>query len=245
MDSFYNEYLSCINDIITSQNISQFKNDQKYREILEHCSVEHGRSFYNLCKKEFNVSDDEILKFAEINEAVGNPIKYTFDIGTLAPSSLLYVYHAHIILKYLKNKNINEANIVEVGGGYGGLAVSILHFSSKFSITIKEYHICDLDPVIRLQEMYLKKVLGNIEIFKFHSASTYGANIENNNLFLISVYAFSEINKYYQYRYLDVLFPKITSGFILWNTPYYNFGREALLEDERPLTGPHNKFVYF
>jgi putative sugar O-methyltransferase len=245
MDPFYDGYLSYINEIIGSQDISQFKNNNRYREILEHCSPEHARSFYNLCKNEFNISDDDILKFAEINESVGNPIKYTFEFGTIAPTSVLYVYHAHIILTYLKSLNKNEVNIVEVGGGYGGLAIAMLQFANKFSIEIKEYHICDLDPVIILQEIYLKQVLGNIEIFKFHQAETYGANIENNNLFLISVYAFSEINKYYQERYLDILFPKIENGFILWNTPYNNFGREAKLEDERPQTGSINKFVYF
>ena len=84
----------------------------------------------------------------------------------------------------------------------------------------------------------------NIE---FIDASSFGSNIECNNMFLISNYCFSEISKENQNSYRQILFPKIKHGFIAWNMiPVYDFGFHTNIESEIPNTGGHmNKYVYF
>jgi len=47
---------------------------------------------------------------------------------------------------------------------------------------------------------------------------------------LISNYAFSEISLTYQKFYREIIFPLVSSGFILWNhMPLYNFIDKPLL----------------
>ena len=247
MELGYNQYREFIGSIVAKQQLDSFKRNTTYNEILEHVSREQGQVYYDLCKEEFQLADNDILSFATLNDSLGDPVKENYIFGSVSPSSLRYVYHSHTILKYLQFLDKKQYSIVEIGGGYGGLAIAVSHYSSKFGITINEYNICDLDVVIKLQEMYIKQACKDTNIYKFHDASTYGTTIESENLFLISCYAFSEINMIHQQRYLNFLFPKITSGFIIWNTNYYDFGRKTYIQEERPQTHPDkiNKFVYF
>jgi len=246
MELEYDTYTKFIESVVSSKTLGSFKRNPIYNEVLEHVSREQGQQYYDLCKKEFQITDDDILSFTNLNDSFGDPVKETYSFGTISPSSLRYVYHSHIILNYLSFLNKKNYSIVEIGGGYGGLPLAIVHYAKKFSVTIDEYNICDLNSVIQLQEMYIKQI-STLPIFKFHNASNYGTTIESHNLFLISCYAFSEIKMFHQQKYLDFLFPNITSGFIIWNSVYYDFGRKTFIQDERPQTHPEglNKFVFF
>jgi len=247
MELGYNEYREFVGSIVSKERLDSFKRNNIYNGILEHVSREQGQLYYDLSKKEFQVTDEDILSFTTFNDSFGEPVKETYSFGSVSPSSLRYVYHSHLILKYLQFLGKKNYSIVEIGGGYGGLALALSIYANKFDITINEYNICDLDVVIKLQEMYIKQACKDTNIYKFHDASTYGTTIESENLFLISCYAFSEINMIHQKRYLNFLFPKITSGFIIWNTNYYDFGRKTYIQEERPQTHPDkiNKFVFF
>ena len=94
--------------------------------------------------------------------------------------------------------------------------------------------------------MYLSNFnncIGNVE---FIDSKTFGSSITATNLFLISNYCFSEIDTYLQSMYIKMLFPKVSHGFMAWNfIPIYNFGFIYKEEDEYPLTGEGNKYIYF
>ena len=247
MDPLYNEYRNFIGSVLEDKILGSFKQNPAYRSILEHVSLKQGQFYYDLCKKEFQITDEEIYSFTNINDSFGDPIKETYTFGIVSPSSLRYIYHSHVILNYLRFLDKKQYSIVEIGGGYGGLSLALLHYANKFSLTITDYNFCDLDLVVKLQEICINKACPAKDLYTFHDSSTYGINIKSNNLFLISCYAFSEISKTHQENYLQLLFPKITSGFIIWNTKYYDFGRKTYIEEERPQTHPDkiNKFVYF
>ena len=79
---------------------------------------------------------------------------------------------------------------------------------------------------------------------------TYGSNINDDNLFLVSNYCFSEIEHNHQMQYIAKLFPKVSHGFMVWNRIIvYNFGFTVKEELEYPLTGAwngnKNKYIYF
>jgi hypothetical protein len=183
-----------------------------------------------------------------LNDAIGNPNKEKYDNLkiSVSPSSLRYIYHTHLILTYMKKINNLKVDVIELGGGYGGLCFSLNHFASKYGIHINSYKICDLSNIINLQKIYLNTVNSTLNI-EFLDASSFGSNIECNNMFLISNYCFSEIAKEKQDSYRQILFPKIIHGFMAWNCiPIYDFGFPALIESEIPNTGGHlNKYVYF
>jgi len=61
------------------------------------------------------------------------------------------------------------------------------------------------------------------------NALNYGENINIDNGFLISCYAFSEIERKHQTNYINKLFKKINHGFFAWNfINVYDFGKRII-----------------
>ena len=190
----YTNYLNKDNSILYS-----FKSNNDYCNILEHVSLEHGNDYLNLILNEFNFIDKtNIIDFCKINDNYGSPRLFYISKEDLqlycSPTSLRYIYHALIILKYLKETNCK--NIVEVGCGYGGLCLSINYFMKFFNITIDNYNIIDLKEPCNLIKQYLDLHKDNIHTnIILHDSSTYGSNVNNNDLFFISNYCYTEIEK--------------------------------------------------
>ena len=145
----------------------------------------------------------------------------------------------------MQNTFGNEGiDIVEIGGGYGGLCLCLHYFAPSFDINIKSYTIIDLTDVLRLQKMYLNS--NGIQNVNFEDTVTYGKNIDKKNMFFISNYAFTELHRDKQNQYLQDLFPKVKHGFMCWNMiDYYDFGFKTYVIDEIPKTGQYNKYVFF
>jgi len=147
--------------------------------------------------------------------------------------------------------------MVEVGCGYGGLFLAICYFSKLFNIKIDHYCFIDLPQVSALIKNYLELHNESINIeYSIHSAYNYGADINQTDLFLISNYCFTEISSEYRNKYIETLFPKISNGFIIWQTIFncpiedtskINKTIEKVVE-EIPQTASQerkNYFVYF
>lgn len=244
-DTTYFEYSNYVKTLLASKNVSTFKSNPKYTYMLEHVNQEQGQQYYNLIKKEFNTPDMIILEFCNLNDKIGNPNQFDYSFGKCSPSSLRYIYHTLLTITYLNQLGKNSVKIIEIGGGYGGLALALNHFCHFFGITIESYNMIDLTDPVSLQELYLSKIT-DISKFKFYSAENYGKEIEGDNFFLLSTYSLGEIAVERQNLYFQSLLPKVSHGFLVWNTiPDVDFGRVSKREIERPLTGPHNQFIFF
>jgi hypothetical protein len=255
----YDEYKNFIN----SQNLElNFKSNSLYTAILEHVSVEQGTDYIfrinKIITEDFPLITFEIVNnYLLLNDKYGEPIKHHFMFNSnnihCSPTSLRYVLHSLLILKHIKCKNMKK--IVEVGCGYGGLFLAIQYFSKFLNIEIDNYYFIDLPEVINLINKYLS--LHDINInYSTHSSYDYGKDIEDINLFFISNYCFTEINEEYRKNYIQYLFPKVSNGFIIWqtcfNVPIQQvniLGKNILnIEEEYPQTAfPEykNYFVYF
>lgn len=241
----YSPYANYVESICQSCNLSSFKSHPNYTYMLEHVSKVQGDEYIYFIKNTMNITDDEIKKFCTLNDSIGNPKKDEFGFMVASPSSLRYIFHAHLILKHLSNLNLQIIDIVEVGGGYGGLSLAVHHFSEKYGLKINSYTIVDLPSISKLQNLYLNKVAPSLKV-DFVDATTFGEGITKQNMFLISNYCFSEISTEFQKKYIDTLFPKVSHGFMAWNMiPTYYFGFEIKEELEYPKTGNFNRYVYF
>jgi len=263
----YNSYLNFVSNI-TKNTISNsnFKSNKNYNGILEHVSNEQGKQYIKLINETITtlfpeISFENIKDFIIINDKYGIPQKehFTFPDKTTvicSPTSLRYVYHSLIILNYYKLSN-NTKNIVEVGCGYGGLFLGLCYFSKILDIRIDHYYFIDLPEICILIDNYisLHKDIINIS-YSTHSAFNYGSEIEEKNLFLISNYCFTEIEKEYRDKYITNLLPKVTNGFIIWQTVFNlpitqtNILNKKIykIEEEKPQTATiqnKNYFVYF
>lgn len=235
-----------------------FKNNYHYNGILEHVNYEQGTKYLELILNEFpDILSEHIIDFVKINDRIGFPKKYTYNINNIllecSPSSLRYIYHSLIILKYYKEKKTNE--IVELGCGYGGLFLAISFFSKILGINIEKYYMIDLPIVCKLISKYLELNKDFISIkYEVLESTKYGFDLDSKDLFFISNYCFSEIDKIHSNLYVENLFPKINSGFIIWQTWFTPFEyidkifKNKIVNEERPQTGNEtfkNYFIYF
>jgi hypothetical protein len=258
----YNNYISFAKSV-NKNNIQhiEFKKNSQYNAILEHVSFELGKEYLMLIENEFdNITFDNINDFVKINDKYGNPKLENFvnkDGKNVISSatSLRYIYHSLLILEHYKKSKLSS--IVEIGCGYGGLFLAINYFSKLLSIKIDNYHLIDLPDICNLIYLYLELNKENIQInFSLYNCNEYGKNINENNLFLISNYCFTEIEDEHRKNYIKYLFDKIQNGLICWQTCFglninetRNLNKEIIkLVFEKPQTASYehpNYFVYF
>jgi hypothetical protein len=240
-------YLAFCNYLSQLSNLNDFKYSKIFQEILEHVNYEQGIEYLKLIKEKTNITNEQIFAFCEINDKIGGGDKLDFKLIKTSPSNFRYIFHSYLILNHIKNLGINNIDIVEIGGGYGGLCLAMNFFSNMFNIVINKYNIIDLPPVKNLQQAYLSQHKLNFSL-QTHNAFEYGSNVEEKNVFLISNYSFSEISDENQKNYIKTLFPKVKHGFFTWNfIPVYDFGFEYTEEVEYPMTGDskYNKYIRF
>ena len=216
--------------------------------MLEHVQYKSGIEYLNLIKKTTRISMNDLIGFCSKNDSIGGPTLHTFAFGDASPTSLRYLYHAHLILTHFQQKarKGEPIDIVEVGGGYGGLCLAISSVAHLYDVKIRTYSIVDLPTISRFQRMYLSHFTLNFPV-EFYTSERFGADVSGSGLFLISNYCFSELSAGLQAQYIANLFPKVSHGFIAWNEiPVYEFGKVCDVEDEVPATGgPMNKYVRF
>jgi hypothetical protein len=240
----YANYIQYIKYICAQKDLSNFKSNNNYRDILEHVSSEQGQLYLDCILSNTNLSMSDIKNFCNKNDSIGSPLKTLYGDLFVSPTSLRYIYHSHLIFEHIKNLSLNNIDIVEVGCGYGGLCLAINFFKEKYGIGVNSYKLIDLKEAINLQKIYLSMVdISNIE---YIDSDTFGKDIKDSNMFLISNYCFSEISDDLQKMYIQLLFPKVSHGFMAWNhINTYNFGFAFREADEVPKTGSMNKYIYF
>jgi hypothetical protein len=254
----YSKYIDFIKTINyqNSKNFN-FKNNQEYTDILEHVTNEQGKEYLNLIQSEFtNITEKQIIDYITINDMYGFPNKTIYELKnnriiSCSPTSLRYIYHALLILKHYKTTNTKD--IVEVGCGYGGLFLAICFFSKILNIEINKYYFIDLPEVCNLIKHYLILNKDNITIeYEFHESDSIGKNINNNNLFFVSNYCFTEIDMQYRNNYINYLFPKCKNGFVIWQTIFgYNLQyaidlfKNCNINEEKPQTANETYKNYF
>lgn len=234
-----------------------FKRDPVYREILEHVSPEQGEAYLKLASSEFSQQwqDDlrwSIRSFIAINDTLGAPVvAYSEQLGFwCSPTNFRYLYHALLLLNQAK-KHGDQHHFIELGGGYGGLAFYVLMLAPSFDISVLSYTTVDVPEACAIQEaVALEEGLAPFAAADGTDSVQLAAVVSDTALgsrFLISAYAFSEFSDSVQAWYQDLLVRHCDHGFLVWNLrPMFQFtSKPCVIEDERPLTGMGNKYVYF
>jgi hypothetical protein len=236
MDSFYLPWNESAKEATLDPN---WKRNNNIHHMLEHLPGEHAIVYIKLCKEE-GLTDTQIQAYADMCDSVGNPDRnfYSEVNLTFSPTSMRYLYHATQILKANK-----ELPIVELGAGYGGLALAINYVSTLWNKLVPVYIIIDLPGPKVLQNYYLNKF--NIK-FPVHWSD--GKNLPA--CFFVSNYALAEIGENDRAKYISYVFDSVVSGFMVWNSgASFEFLSKKFdsvsVEDEYPQTGHANKVIRF
>ena len=238
-ENIVSNYDSYIKSIAKNLSLKEedwfFKSDPPYIGVLEHVTYEVGYRYLNEIKMryndKFNSNKSFLINLCEQNDKYGKTIKSTYDNFTkCSPTNLRYILHSFLILEYIQNNNLNNLNIIEIGGGYGGLCFFINKISSIFNININSYTIFDVHEACKLQSLYLDKLqINNYKVFHLDNFKDL-----SKESFLISNYAFSEISPIIQKTYIEkILDPFVSNGFLCWNhIPIYKFINKKIYIDK-------------
>jgi putative sugar O-methyltransferase len=220
-----------------------WKRDPSLTYMLEHVSAEHAKVYLHRLRNEYFMTVDRITTACKDNDALGNAHVQTWLDGTVAsPSSLRYLWQVMEIFAVL-GEGANGATIVEVGGGYGGLALMMHKEADRRNVKFASYEIYDLPGAQALQSQYLQSA--GISSVQFLDASSCGSDLDGTRTLLISNYAISEFDIKTSERYSKALMPKCTHGYLSWNTANVSshVPKRSVIAPEIPQTGTYNVII--
>jgi len=238
-------YLDVCKKAAQNDNIfNLFKRHPDYTVVLEHVWYECGLDCLTEIEKNSPYLLDYIPYFIT-NDTVGNPNKYWYkDLNeNVSPTTLRYIK----VLGDLMNLfgTLDDMDIVEIGGGYGGQC-KIIHDIAK----PRSYTIIDLPEVLLLTKKYLTR----FEIPNIKYVSPKDLKKGKYDL-CISNYAFTEVVRNFQNIYIENVIKGSDRGYITCNfieqnrkgfakrlnkQEIFNLKPNAEFLPEIPLTGLNN-----
>ena len=146
------------------------------------------------------------------SENVGSPYTFPYKHNffsrkyLFSPTTLRYIKVLSDLLQFFGS--LDGMNIVEIGGGYGGLCKIISDFSR-----IESYTLVDLKPALDLSKRFLNEFsINNVGYITEKDLSC----VKQYDL-VISNYAFSEICRDTQNLYMKNILEKSSRGYLLCN----------------------------
>lgn len=238
MDDLYARW----NDVCLTAT-GQWKRHPDVVFMLEHVKKEFAETYLDICVAG-GIPLDVIQVYARRVDAVGGAQIEVFrreKILVASSTCLRYLCHAMEIVNFLQ-----EDEIVEIGGGYGGLLVAIAAVREFFHIeTPLRYTILDLPGPNCLQKKYVSCFpLGDIDVHIRDGREEY----EFERVCLVSNYCLAEMGQTNREKYIETVVPKAARGYFQWNSrASLDFLSSYTTEivEEHPKTGPHNKTVKF
>jgi putative sugar O-methyltransferase len=203
-ESIATNYVRAINNILSSEeNFKTFRRGNGgYTPILEHMKQNDGKVYADYIRTTYPHLLDKVEFFKE-NDLVGNPILFNYDgFGEINPTTLRYIKFLGDIEE--RFGDLNGYNLIELGGGYGGL-IKVLNVLYEFK-TIKMF---DLPEPLKLQKKYLNQFDIDVETYT-HEDEFY---IDKKTL-VISNYAWCECDKETRDIYMDKIISKCDLNFI-------------------------------
>jgi hypothetical protein len=215
----YSAYLNVCKQAIENDEIFQnFRRNPNYTGILEHVNHELGVGYIAEIRKQSPELIQYLNRFAT-SDKVGSPnIEYFEEIDfELAPSDLRYIKVLGDLIRFFGD--LDELDIVEIGGGYGGQCKIIYDLYRP-----KSYTIIDVEEALLLTNKYLKEF--SINPILQHPDKL---DIHHHDL-LISNYAFTEFDRNYQDLYIEEVINMSKRGYITCN--FFGFRNDGALNKE-------------
>lgn len=233
--SNYDRYIAAVR-LANSQRPEEwaFKSDPGYQQVLEHVTLAHGeRLLAWALSAEPNIDHDLLTRLARLNDSLGKPITYGY-----SPSNWRYLAHAIRAWQYIDSLGLASVDIVELGGGYGGMALYMGGLQHCYRTPLRRYTIVDLPEVARLQARYATSLALPHRAVNGHDlAALRDLMTTSATSFLISAYAFSEFDQQTRDWYAAWLVWWCEHGMMWWNFP-----EPVLGEDGREYGGPVYQF---
>lgn len=205
-------YLNCCRDsVMDNEHFKKFKKNASYTPILEHVTKDQSNEYLQNILDQTPELAYEIEDKFSINDSIGGPtiMKYTLPNGQSLESSPTTIRYVKVLSDLMKLfGDLGGLKIVEIGGGYGGLATVI---KQQFSFD----HYYDVD--LKWPGNLAKKYTSTLDIKNFTSITPGNLDKIGDVDLVISNYAFSECNLETREEYIDKILSKAKMGYITHN----------------------------
>lgn len=200
--------------------VEDFKNDWRFRPILEHCPKYIALSHIENVRK----NQPDWLNVKWTNDNIGDPTIQDLNGWYGSTSTAQYISVLSNLVELFGT--LSNLDILEIGGGYGGQALCILDIFKP-----KSYTILDLPEVNELQRKVIQKsgLMNDITDISFVNTIP-----KKKYDLMISNYALSEIPDQEPYK---KLLKMCKHGYITCNTEFVNLDWAHKMKDidgERP-----------
>jgi len=210
-------YAAAIERFLSSgRAYANFKRDPHYNVVLEHVTQEQGRQYLDILKGRDDGLLERALESVLQSDEIGNPRKFHYDdVGrSLSPTTLRYVKVASD-LRILFGENLGR--MAEIGCGYGGQCLV-----NDALLSVEAATLYDLPIVNRLIEHYLESFLFSGS----YTVSTINRAANGSYDLVISNYAFAELPRQLQLRYVEKVLSRAKRGYLTMNS-----GRGGLFDE--------------
>jgi hypothetical protein len=203
----------CKHALLNEDLFDNFRRYPQYMTILEHVPETLGKAYLDDVKEKNENLLNDIDSFVKANDKIGNPIKVSYPNYSnlsMSPTTARYIK----VFSDLENLfgSLEGMNIVEIGGGYGGLATVI---GAKYGFS--NYYNVDLLFPCKLSKKYCNA--NNVQNFSIVTPEKVEKTFADKPIDLvISNYAFSECNLETQDFYIKNILDKSKRGYITHNT---------------------------
>lgn len=207
---------SCFDCASDEEKFKNFKKDSGYRTILEGAPKLFFDYYIEAIKSHENSKTflDNLDKF-KINDTVGNPDTYVDpEVGEFSPSTLKFAFNAIDILEFVKTQGGDSKikNIVEIGGGYGGLCLILSGF-----IEWDQYTLIDLPETCLLVDKYVSHFPEIKDRVKTIPCNRVDEEEFGDIDLAIAINSLSECNLETQLNYFDKIISKSKLSYIVRN----------------------------
>ena len=232
----------CVSAATNPRRFRGFRRHPDYTSALEHVSEELGRAYLEGLQPESRARK-AIAEVAK-GDAVGGPLQMLLGDGTrISPTTLRYLKVADDIERLFGD--LEGADVIEIGVGYGGQARVI-----DTLFRVRSYTLVDLHPVLDLAETFLSHfpLRTTVRFVTMNELAPRGYD------FALSNYAYTELTRSIQETYFAKALRETKRGYITFNDivpPHFrSLTRDELCErlqakvlPEVPLTHPNNCII--
>ena len=192
-----------------------FRNNEIYKNILEHVDDELAYKYWVLLQEKYNLEPDDIYSSIKKLNSIGSPnlIKIDKSIPEISSTALRYLYTGLEIKNFVDNNNLKSRRIIELGCGYGGQSIILQDL-----IGIDTYTYVDLSEV----NLLINKFISYFELDFETSFTTLEGTFEDNYDLFISNYSFSELPLNLQKIGIKKIINSCMSGYMIINSENFN-----------------------
>jgi len=205
------EYLEACREAVEDDvAFASFRGDHRYRRVLEHARPDEGIIYYEkACAIDRAFVLENFHTFRE-NDLYGGAAIVRHPFGLISIASVRYIYLLNEIRRRVGP--LEGADIVEIGGGYGGQCRMIMDVCKP-----RSYTIFDLGWPLLLTKKYLSKYGLDERV----SLREYGDFDDIGNIdVVISTWAFCELTEPARDAYCFHVIRNSQRGCTTWNTPH-------------------------